>query len=122
MSIVRNLVSAVALTAMLGACAGRDPAPPTSIVQPQDNNLSCDQVQAEIAANNGRIQALSSEEASKRTQNIVAGTVGVVLFFPALFFMDFKNGAGKDLESANARQSYLGALAATKCNGNGYRS
>ena len=82
MSIVRNLVSAVALTAMLGACAGRDPAPPTVIVQPQDNLLTYDQVQAEIAANNGRIQSLHREEASKRTQNIVAGTVGVVLFFP----------------------------------------
>ena len=46
------------------------------------------------------------------------GAVALVLFWPALFAMDFKNGAGKEIQSVQQRQAYLGQLIVQKhCGG-----
>ena len=46
----------VAIVAVFcAACAGRDPQP-ASITQPQDATMDCAMIQAEIAANNRRVQ------------------------------------------------------------------
>ena len=119
MSIVRNLACAAALAAMLGACAGRDPTPMLPVAMPSDGGLNCQALFAEITANNAKIQSLQSEEQSKRGQNIAMGVVGAVLFWPALFAMDFKDAAGKDRMNVEARQSYLQTLYAQKNCSNG---
>jgi hypothetical protein len=116
---VRKIVSAVALAALLGACAGRDPAPPQPVAMGTDQNLNCPALFAEMTANNTRIAALQSEESSKRGQNVAAGVVGAVLFWPALFFMDFKDAAGKDRQNVEARQQYLQTIYAQKTCANG---
>jgi hypothetical protein len=113
LSYLRNLASAAALVGVLGACAGRDAAQ-IPVVQPMDGGLNCTALYAEMTANNARIVSLSSEEQSKRGQNIAMGVAGAVLFWPALFFMDFKDAAGKDRAAVEARQSYLTTLFAQK--------
>jgi len=114
---VRKIVSAVALTVMLGACAGRDAAY-IPITQPSDNNLDCNALYVEMNANNAKISSLSAEESNKRGQNIAMGAVGAVLFWPALFAMDFKDAAGTDRKAVEARQNYLTMLYAQKqCSG-----
>jgi hypothetical protein len=64
-----------ALALALGACAGRD-AQPVLTVQPQDSTASCTQIQAEIQANNIRIQQIGSEQGTKTAQNVAAGVAG----------------------------------------------
>lgn len=110
----RHVVSAIALVSLLGACAGRDPVAPIPVAQPQDGNQSCEALYAEQMANNARIQQLQGEESNKRGQNIAMGIVGGILFWPALFAMDFKDGAGTDRKNVEARQSYLQTLYAQK--------
>jgi hypothetical protein len=79
-----------------------------------EQNLTCQGIYAEMNANNVRITALQSEESSKRGQNVAAGVVGAVLFWPALFFMDFKDAAGKDRANVEARNMYLQTVYAQK--------
>src|SRR4029077_8974789 len=103
----RRLTGVLVVAAMLGACAGRDPAPVMPVSLGNEQNLSCQAVYAEMNANNARISQLHAEEDSKRGQNIAMGAVALVLFWPALFAMDFKDAAGKDRAQVEVRQAYL---------------
>ena len=111
---MRKLLSAVLVAASVSACAGRDPAPAMPIAMGNEQNLNCQGLYAEINANNVRIQGLQSEEQSKRGQNIAVGVIGAVLFWPALFAMDFKDAAGKDRQNVEARNMYLQTVYAQK--------
>ena len=113
MSTMKKMVSALALTAMLGACAGRDPQI-ISAVQPGDQNLNCDTISAEMMANTQRIQQLQKESSDTTGKNVAFGVVGAILFWPALFAMDFKDGAGKDAQALQARQSFLASMLAQR--------
>ena len=107
-------VVAVLLGALiLGACAGRDPAP-IATVQMQDQTASCTQLTAEIQANNIKVQELADEQGLKTGQNVAAGVAGI--FIPVLWFgMDFKGAASKEVAALQARQQYLTTLASEKC-------
>jgi hypothetical protein len=80
----------------------RDPIP-VATVQAQDTYTSCTQLQAEIQANNIRVQELADEQGWKVAQNVAAGVAGV--FIPVLWFgMDFKGAASKEVTALQARQ------------------
>jgi len=68
-------------------------------VQPFDNQKDCLALDAEISGNSQPIIQLADEKADKRVQNIVAGTVGLVLFWPALFAMDFQDAGSLKVSS-----------------------
>jgi hypothetical protein len=55
---------------------------PVATVQPQDTYATCTQLQAEIQANNIRVQELADEQGLKVGQNVVAGVAGI--FIPVL--------------------------------------
>lgn len=113
--VYRKLITVMLISAsLLTGCAGRDPQP-IAAVQPQDMMHNCTSVQAELAANYQRGISLNQEEANKTTQNVVAGTVGLLLFWPALFAMDLKNAAGQEQASLQGRQAYLTSLQAQRC-------
>jgi hypothetical protein len=100
---------------LLQACAGRAPNP-VQIAQPlTDRHMTCSAIQAELTNNNTKIRMLADEKSKKRTQNVVAGTVGAVLFFPALFLMDFQGAAKHELQALEGRNNYLAALS-QNCN------
>ena len=113
MSTLRKSLMAVVLVAQLGACAGRDPQM-TATVQPQDMQSDCPAISAQIVANNSRLLALKSEHSSTTGGNIALAVVGGLLFWPALFAMDLKDAAGKEIASVDQRQGYLQQLAAQK--------
>jgi hypothetical protein len=102
-----------ALGGLLAACAGRDPMP-IATSQPQDNYASCAQIQAEIQANNSKVQELADEQGLKVAQNVAAGVAGVFIW-PIWFAMDFKGAASKDVAALQARQQYLAILATERC-------
>jgi hypothetical protein len=107
----------VALVCGLGlaasACAGRD-AQPVAAVQAHDAISDCAMINAEIQANNARVQSLASERNLKVAQNVVAGAVGV-LVWPVFFAMDAKGAAGTEIDALQARQHYLANLAMQRC-------
>jgi hypothetical protein len=113
MNTFRKSLMAVVLVAQLGACAGRDPQM-TATVQPQDMASDCPAITAQITANNTRLMSLKTEQGNTQGGNIALAVVGGLLFWPALFAMDLKGAAGKEIESLNQRQGYLQQLAAQK--------
>ena len=114
MSTIRKVITSAVLVAQLAACAGRDAAPPQPVATPADQQLDCPALYAEISGNNAKVASLQSEESSKRGQNIAMGVAGALLFWPALFVMDFKDAAGTDRKAVEARLAYLNTLYATK--------
>ncbi len=104
----------IALMVTLSGCAGRAPEL-TPLVQPTDQFATCDQIMAEIKANNQRMTDLAQEEGWKVGQNVAAGVVGLVIW-PVWFGMDFQDAAGKEGKSLSQRNEYLGTLAQQRCN------
>lgn len=110
-----RVLGIAAVAAMVAACAGRAPAP-VSVVQATDQFADCAAIQAEIAANNVKVQKLADEEGWKTAQNVAAGVAGV--FIPVLWFgMDFQQAASKEAQALQARQQYLGVLSQQRCQG-----
>jgi hypothetical protein len=97
----------------LSACAGRAPQL-TPAVQAMDQQMTCEQIQAEAKINNDRITDLASEQGWKVGQNVAAGVVGLVIW-PVWFGMDFQDAAGKEAKSISQRNEYLMTLAKTRC-------
>ena len=101
-----RLPLALAGLMVLTACAGRDPNPVAEI-QNSDASLSCTQLRSEIGVNSQAVRGLVDEQQDKQTKNIVAGTAGAILFFPALFFMDLKGASGEEARAYQRRNQGL---------------
>ena len=71
--------SSIFFLVLLSGCAGRAPEL-TPIVLPTDQFANCDQIMAEIKANNQRMTDLANEEGWKVGQNVAAGVVGLVIW------------------------------------------
>jgi hypothetical protein len=108
------LASTVACSLLLSACAGRAPQQ-IAVVQPKDVVMDCTALNAEIAGNAVHEADLSKEEGNKRGQNVAAGIAGAILFWPALFLMDFQDAAGTERKALESRDQYLSTLAAQRC-------
>jgi hypothetical protein len=105
---------AISFLILLSGCAGRAPEL-TPVVKGTGQFATCDQVMAEINANNQRMSDLASEEGLKVGQNVAAGVVGLFIW-PVWFGMDFQDAAGKEGKSLSQRNEYLGTLAQQRCN------
>ena len=102
----------IAFALLTGACAGRAPAP-VPVVQLQDSSMDCTAITAEATANDAKIKDLGRESGNKVAQNVAAGVAGL-LIWPLWFAMDFQGAADKDTAALQARQNYLGTLAAQR--------
>ena len=71
-------------------------------------------IQAETTQNNTLMGELDSEGNGKVVQNVAAGLAGLVIW-PLWFAMDWKGAAGTDKRALEARNQYLGTMAATEC-------
>lgn len=107
MKIVRG--GLVTIAVVLAGCAGRSPQP-VAVVQPQDHFMDCPAIQAEVLANNVKVQDLASESGGKVAQNVVAGVAGLFIW-PLWFAMDFQGATDKETIALNSRQQYLAVLA-----------
>jgi hypothetical protein len=106
--------TALAAVLLLAACAGRAPQQ-IAVVQPKDVAMDCTALNAEIAGDATHEADLAKEEGNKRGQNIAAGIGGAILFWPALFLMDFQDAAGTERKALESRDQYLATLAAQRC-------
>jgi len=105
---VKNLVAVMCMLA-LGACAGRS-AQPVSMMQPYDNSLSCEQIQAEIQSNESKARQLTDENNSAHNANIAVGAVGLFLFWPALFALDLSDSERVEIQALHDRNMHLASL------------
>ncbi|MFX0540383.1 hypothetical protein ACEWPM_001445 [Roseovarius sp. S4756] len=102
----RTLPLTLSALLLLTACAGREPNPIKEI-HDGDARLSCSELRREINVNSKAIQGLIDEKKSKQTQNVVAGTAGAILFWPALFFMDLKGASAEEARAYQRRNQGL---------------
>src|SRR5437868_13050287 len=110
-----RLALIVIAAATLAGCAGRAPQP-VAVVQAQDHFMDCPAIQAEVMANNAKVQQLASESGAKVAQNVAAGVAGVFIW-PLWFAMDFQGATDKEASALSSRQQYLGTLAGQRACG-----
>jgi hypothetical protein len=109
---MKHFPTCVCLALCVAGCAGRAPNP-VAVVNPSDSMMTCYQIQAEISANNLKIQDLARQHGWKVAQNVAAGVGGLVLW-PLWFGMDWQGTAGIEGRALQERQQYLAGLAAQK--------
>jgi hypothetical protein len=109
--------AALALSLVLGAgpagCGGRE-ARPVAVTNLGDVGLDCAAVQREFEANERQIVATIREKDSANAKNAILGVTGVVLFWPALFFMDPKSPEKVEIDALRNRNGVLEDIARTK--------
>jgi hypothetical protein len=82
----------VGLGMAVAACASKSIDVAPSYVSPiQYNNYTCDQLQAEAQRVSHHAMAAAGAQDKRRSNDAVATTVGVVLFWPSLFFIKGDN-------------------------------
>lgn len=107
----RRVIAVVSLL-LVGACAGRAPAP-VAVIQPADETMQCAALQAEVATNTRRLSELGVETGQKAAQNVVAGLTGILIV--PLFLMDFQFASVIDERALQSRNVHLAALAVSRC-------
>ena len=81
-------VTALACAFLLHACAKSSDSVTGSYVSPlQYGSYDCDQLAAEAGRLSARVAEVSGNQDDAAARDAVATTVGVVLFWPALFFL-----------------------------------
>ena len=101
----KSLCSILLCMAVTG-CAGRS-AVPVATMQPYDNQLSCQQIQAEIAGNETQALQLSGQNESAHNSNVALGVVGAILFWPALFAIDAGDAEKVEMQALHDRNQHL---------------
>lgn len=89
MNSVRNTVACIAiLSSALAGCASNPDNISASYVSPvQYESYSCQQLRAEASRLSGRAAEVTGAQSSKASGDAVAMGVGLVLFWPSLFFI-----------------------------------
>ncbi len=108
----RTLMTTAAVLALLAGCAGRAPQP-VAVSQYQDKDAGCAAIQAELAANTGKIAQLGREKGMKTAQNVAAGVAGLFIW-PLWLAMDFQGAASAEQTALEARNAHLARLAADR--------
>ncbi|WP_420403049.1 hypothetical protein [Nisaea sp.] len=102
---LRRLTAFCAVLTLV-ACAGREPVMVESY-QRHDEQMSCAEIDREIGRNNAAIRARVVESSDRTGRNAMVGAVGILLFWPALFALDLKDGAGQEMTGFAARNNTL---------------
>ena len=88
---MKTLLTAL-IVLSLAACATNPDKIAAQHVSANDfDNLTCDQIQAEYARATSDLATLNKSMKSMHRTNVAAVTVGMILFWPALFFVKSKN-------------------------------
>jgi hypothetical protein len=97
---MKKILSLLVLTSFVVGCstASKDIAP-TYVSTALYANYDCEQVRADLMRVNGQLQTLTGKLDKNRENDTVTTTVGMVLFWPSLFFL----GGTKEQESQYAQ-------------------
>jgi hypothetical protein len=103
----------LAFSMVLAGCAGRE-ARPVSSTNPTDSAFDCAGITREFDANERQITSTVKERSDAQGKNVVLGATGVLLFWPALFFMDPKSPEKVEIDALRNRNNVLTSIAKSK--------
>ena len=87
-SIIMKIISVVALSVALAGCASSSSDIAPAYISPVAyQSYTCPQLAQEAQAVSARAASLSGAQDSKRTNDVIATTAAVVIFWPAAFFV-----------------------------------
>ncbi|NKL63764.1 hypothetical protein ELH27_29080 (plasmid) [Rhizobium leguminosarum] len=109
----RSTALILALSISLAGCAGRE-ARPVASTNPSDSAFDCAGIAREFEANERQITSTVKERTDAQGKNIVLGATGVLLFLPALFFMDPKSPEKVEIDALRNRNKVLTSIAKSK--------
>lgn len=85
---MKNIVSAIAICTALSGCADHaDKVHATYVSPTQYQDLSCRQIRAEVARVSHKVAEIAGTQDKTATSDAWATGVGLVLFWPSLFFI-----------------------------------
>ncbi|MGB7285409.1 MAG: hypothetical protein WBC71_00590 [Salaquimonas sp.] len=98
----RSIITAIALVGMLSACASKPKDIEAAYVSPLNYEpYTCDQLSLEAQRVSARAAEATGAQQKKASNDAVAVGVGLVLFWPALFFI--KGNGAKEAELARLK-------------------
>ncbi|TAH33661.1 MAG: hypothetical protein EYC62_06420 [Alphaproteobacteria bacterium] len=92
----------IAVTMILSGCAGRE-ARPVATYKHGDETLNCAQLRREAEKSENAAIKLYKDHNDAHDGNVVMGTVGAVLFWPALFALDTSDAEKVEMEGHKER-------------------
>jgi hypothetical protein len=98
---LKKIATIAALTILAGCASKSSEVSPTYVSPLLYSNYSCEQLAAEGQSVSSRAATAAGVQDKNRSSDTVATTVGVVLFWPSLFFIDGDDQ--KTAELANLR-------------------
>src|SRR5580658_6605285 len=85
---MRKMITLFLASTALASCATAPGNVTAAYVSPAEyQGYSCDQVRVELARVGDQVREVTGQQAQKHTNDQVAMGVGLVLFWPALFFL-----------------------------------
>ncbi|MBY5760076.1 hypothetical protein HFO07_26055 [Rhizobium leguminosarum] len=109
----RSMALILAFSILLAGCAGRE-ARPVASTNPTDSAFDCAGITREFDANERQITSTVKERSDAQGKNVVLGATGVLLFWPALFFMDPKSPEKVEIDALRNRNNVLTSIAKSK--------
>jgi hypothetical protein len=86
--VIKKLSAALVCVSLLSACAESSDKISAAYVSPvQYANYDCDQLRTEITRVSARVHEVAGAQDKKHRNDQIATGVGIVLFWPALFFL-----------------------------------
>lgn len=103
---MRNFIYPLLVALLIAACAARS-SNPVQLAQPSDERMTCEALSAEITRNTVEAARLAGADQAIVGQNVAAGMVGTLIFWPALFAMDLSNAEQIELRALQDRNQRL---------------
>lgn len=97
----------------VSGCGGGS-ANPIATREVGDRDLDCDEIEAEVVDLDARSRRLLGEKSGKTGKNVAVGVVGLILFWPALFFLDLSDAEKEEAQAMQDRMRHLQRIANKK--------
>ena len=112
---MKKMITAVACASLLSACASSPDKISASYVSPiQYSNYDCDQIRAELGRVSNKVREVAGAQKKQSNNDAIALGVGLVLFWPALFFLSGGNDRKEELSRLKGEYDALEQAAIQK--------
>lgn len=112
---ISKLAAGLAATAILSACASSPDKISGTYVSPiQYSGYDCDQVRMEMTRISAKVNEVAGHQKRQASNDAVAMGVGLVLFWPALFFLAGGNDRKEELAGLKGQYDALTQVAIEK--------
>ncbi len=103
-----RILAAVAATSLLAACATNPANIQPAYVSPiLYESLTCDQLSIEAQRVSSQVLVATGQQTSKANRDAVAMTVSMVIFWPAIFFVQGDQGNAAQLASLKGQMQAI---------------